>query len=276
MSIKKIIQISDIHIRKYERYEEYAEVFIKLINKINELCKGYDFNEIRIVIVGDIVHQKNNISPEMNIFLSKFLNLLNKIAKTILIAGNHDFLMNNKDRIDSLTQIIEIANYENIFYADKELNYESGYIEDENVCWALFSSFENFSIPPNLEQVKKNNPNIKIIGLFHGNIIGARTDIGKTIDNGVDIETFKDCDVVMAGHIHKRQEIKKNGIPIVYSGSLIQQDFGENITGHGFIEWDVDTMTYKCYDIENSYTLYKIQISSIDDIDNDTERLLNL
>lgn len=276
MAIKKIIHISDIHMRKYDRHEEYIEIFGKLYKHIASLISDLDKEEVRIVICGDIAHQKNNISPELDIILSTFLKILNKIAKTILIAGNHDFLVNNKDRMDCLSSIIEIAQYKNIFFADKELGYTSGYIEDENICWAIFSSFSDLSTPPNLLEYKMANPDKKIIGLFHGTIVGAKTDLGKMMDNGIDPSNFKDCDIVMAGHIHKRQEIRKNGIPIVYAGSLIQQDFGENVTGHGFVEWDVDTMTYTTHDIENSHSMYKLSISSIDDIDNDTERLLNL
>lgn len=276
MPIKKIIQISDVHIRRYERHEEYIEIFSKLIKEIKEKTKECSKDEIRIVVCGDIAHQKNNMSPELNVLLSSFLRLLNNIAKTIIFAGNHDFLVNNKDRMDCLTSIIEIANFDNVVFADKLLDYSSGYLEDNNICWGLFSSFDEFLPPPNLYEYKRNNPDKKIFGLFHGNVVGARTDIGKVMDSGIDANQFKDCDAVLAGHIHKRQEIKKNGVPIVYSGSLIQQDLGENVTGHGFIIWDVDTMTYENVDISNSYSMYKIQISSIDDIDNDTERLLNL
>lgn len=274
--IKKIIQIADVHIRKYDRHEEYIEMFKKLYKSIKEECKGLDKDEIRIVVCGDVVHQKNNISPEMNILLSKFFSVLEKLGKTIVIAGNHDYLVNNKDRLDSITQIVEIANYKNIYFLDKLLGYESGYMEDENICWALFSSFSDFSCPPNLDEYRINNPDKKIIGLFHGTVIGAKTDLGTVMENGLDGTVFKDCDVVLAGHIHKKQELKKKDVRIVYAGSLIQVDMGENVSGHGYLVWDVDSLTYKQVQLDNDYALYKIEINSIDDIDNETEKYLNL
>ena len=79
----------------------------------------------------------------------------------------------------------------------------------------------------------------------------------------------------MAGHIHKHQEIKKNGIPAVYAGSLFQQDFGENTTGHGFVVWDLETMKYKFHEVPNDYKMYKFEINSYDDVKNDSEKLLN-
>lgn len=276
MDIKKIIQIGDIHIRKYDRHDEYIDVFNSLYNSIKEETKSYSSDEIRIVICGDIVHQKNNISPELDILMSNFFSMLESISKTIIIAGNHDYLINNTDRLDSISHIVKIGNYKNLCFADMSLDYKSGLIEDENICWALFSTFDSFSEPKGIETYKKNNPNKKIIGLFHGQVIGCKTDLGHVMDNGINPDFFKNCDAVLSGHIHKFQTIRKNGIPIVYSGSLIQQDFGENVSGHGYVIWDVEDLTYKQINIENKKPMYVIEISNIEDIDNNTERFLNL
>ena len=275
MSIKKIIQISDIHIRKYDRHDEYINVFNNLYDSINEKKNGFSKDELRIVVCGDIVHQKNNISPELDILSSDFYRMLESICKTIVIAGNHDYLVNNADRMDSISHIIKIGNHSNICFGDMLLNYDSGLIEDDNICWAVYSTFSNFAPPKGIEKYKKNTDKT-VIGLFHGTIVGSRTDIGKIMDIGVDANLFEGCDAVMAGHIHKFQTIKKNGIPIVYSGSLIQQDFGENVSGHGYVLWDVDTLNYTQIDIKNDKPMYNIEISSIDDLDNDTERFLNI
>lgn len=276
MAIKKIIQIGDIHIRKYDRHDEYIEVFNELYNSIKENTKDFSSDEIRIVACGDIVHQKNNISPELDILVSNFFSMLESISKTIVIAGNHDYLINNTDRLDSISHIVKIGDHKNLCFADMSLNYESGLIEDDNVCWALFSTFNSFLEPKGIETYRKSNPDKKIIGLFHGQIIGSKTDLGQVMDNGIDANFFKNCDAVLAGHIHKFQTIRKNGVPIVYSGSLIQQDFGENISGHGYVLWNLDDLSYRQIDINNDKSMYVIEISNIDDLDNNTERFLNL
>ena len=95
-------------------------------------------------------------------------------------------------------------------------------------------------------------------------------------DKGIDVNSFIGCDAVLCGHIHKRQEIRKNGIPMVYAGSLFQKDAGENVTGHGFVEWNVEDLTYKVHDVENDYSIYKFKISSYEDVEDDIERLVNL
>lgn len=274
--IKKIIHIADVHIPNIEDDKPYSKMIENLIVECYEISSKYEKDEIRIVLVGDIFDFKNKVSPEANTIYFKLLNCLNTIATTIMIAGNHDMLENNKQRTDALTPIFEVEGaYKNIKYADKILNYKSGYIVDNNIIWVLYSIWEKYQAP-NINEIKNKYPNHKIIGLFHGEVPGASTDIGKMSDKGVDVNSFIGCDAVLCGHIHKRQEIRKNGVPIVYSGSLFQKDAGENVTGHGFIEWDVNDMTYKTHDIENDYSIYKFKINSYEDVENDIERLINL
>lgn len=73
----------------------------------------------------------------------------------------------------------------------------------------------------------------------------------------------------------KKKKIKKI-IKVVMPSSLIQQNFGENVSGHGFLFWDVETKTFTEHDIENNTSLYTIKIKSLDDLDNNTEIITNL
>ena len=129
---------------------------------------------------------------------------------------------------------------------------------------------------PNIDGLREKYPDCKIIGLYHGDVIGAVTDSGRVSDSGIDTNVFKECDCVMAGHIHKFQEIKRNGVPIVYAGSLFQQDTSENTTVHGFLIWDIEKNTYVHRDVTNNYKIYKFKIKSYDDIKEDSEKLMNL
>ena len=277
--IKRIIHIADIHIPNSENERPYSKMLEKSAIEIVKACKGFKQEEVRIVLVGDIFHQKIKATNEAKTMFHNYLNMLNKIARTYIIAGNHDMLENNQDRMDSINPTFEIKGvYPNIIYADRELGFKSGYIEDENVIFALYSMHDNF-MKPNIEGLKGEkiiDENTRIIGLYHGDIAGSVTDSGRISEKGIDTDVFKECDCVMAGHIHKFQEIKKNGVPIVYSGSLFQQDCGENTTGHGFVVWDLDTMKYHHVDVENDYKTYKFNINSYEDVTNDIEKLVNL
>lgn len=274
--IKKIFHCADLHIPNTEQNRPYMSMIKQFLAELLQESKKYNPNEIRIVLAGDIFHNKIKTTNEAKQIFHETLNYLNAIGKTIIIAGNHDMLENNHDRIDSISPTFDIKDvYPDITYADKVLNYKSGYIKDDNVIWALYSIFDKYA-NPNINNLREQYPDHKIIGLFHGDIVGAVTDTGRMTDDGIDTNVFKECDCVMAGHIHKFQEIKKNGVPIVYSGSIFQQNSGENTTGHGFLIWDLETMKYTFHEVQNNYKTYKFKITSYDDVKDDTEKLLNL
>lgn len=273
--IKRIYQISDLHIPNSEEdrpYEKMQNIFLHcLVDDI--IHSGYNSDEIRIVLVGDIFHQKIKVSNEARVLFHKLLNTLSVMAKTIIVAGNHDLLENNKSRTDSIGPTFEIANAydDKIVYIDKDLGYESGCLIDDNIVWVLYSIFDNYKKP----FIEKKEDK-QYIGLYHGSVVGAVTDSGRMSEEGVDTNIFTECNCVMAGHIHKFQEIRKNGVPIVYSSSLYQRDCGENISMHGYVVWDIPSMTYNFVEVPNNYRYYKFLIESYDDVKEDKERLINL
>ncbi|MBP5725287.1 MAG: metallophosphoesterase family protein [Bacteroidales bacterium] len=270
--IKTILHLADLHIPNEK--QPYRDMIDKLIEQVILEVKNPE--ETRIVIVGDIFCNKIRTSNEAKENFHHLLNFLDKICPTYIVAGNHDMLEHNRDRMDSISPTFAIDGaYTNVTFIDKELDYKSGLLEDENVIFALYSMFDGFS-KPNMDGLRNSNPEKKFIGLYHGDIAGSVTDLGRMSDCGIDTEWFKDCDCVMAGHIHRFQEIKKNGVPIVYPGSVFQQDFGENTTGHGFVIWNLENMTHKHVEVTNEYRMFKFSANSYEDIDMDIEKLLNL
>ena len=267
--IRKIIHLADIHIRTYRHHDEYEEVFENLYTKCKELTKDYDYDEVRIVIVGDVLHQKITISNESLLVTSKFFNKLSEIAPLVVVAGNHDLLENNIERMDSITPVIELLNSDKInYYKGKEC-----YL-DNNIVWCNYSIFEH-NERPDIESARAEYGDDKTyVGLFHAPIIGAKTDLGYTFDTGTRVDFFSGCDFVLLGDIHKRQDLEFD-IPVTYSGSLIQQDFGESVSNHGFLLWDVESRTYEGFEVENPYKYYLFEVNSIDDVDNNEEILKN-
>lgn len=281
--ITKIIACSDIHIPNLKGLEELKEILQKFIEECKRIVEEEgDKSKVRIVVCGDIVDKKLEVSNETMIMTNWFLSELGNIAKTIVIIGNHDMLMNNTDRVDSLTPIFEIGKLPNVTYLDKELGFKSGCYKDDNVVWCLYSSYDAFNTP-DIESFKvktRSKTPLNYVGLIHTDINGAITVTNFVTENGIDTKVFENCDFVIAGHIHKRQEIKKNGVKIVYCSSIKQKDFGESITGHGYVLWDIsdpEEPTYECVDIPNENGGYfQFEINSIEDIKDDNEELINL
>ena len=269
--IKKIIHTADWHIRTYRHHGEYKEVFNQFMLDIKEEIKDYERDEIRIVIAGDLVHNKTIISNEQLIFTTWILKELEKIAPLIIISGNHDLNLNNKDRIDSISPMVQ-------FLPEANLNFfkESKCYLDNNVVWCVYSIFEE-NRRPDIESARKQFGDDKCyIGLFHGPVLNAKTDIGYDIDHGAGLEIFEGCDIAMLGDIHRRQSFIHKGIPVCYSSSVIQQNFGENVKKHGFLLWDIENKTFTEHDVENKYSYYNFKITSLNDIENGIEKCTNL
>lgn len=269
MGIKKIIHISDIHVRTFKRHEEYQEIALEFFKNVKSEIANLSKDEVRIVIVGDIVHQKITISNEQIKFVSWFFKRCSKLAPTIIIAGNHDLLENNKDRMDSLTPIISLMENPDITYLKESVCHV-----DDNVVWCNYSIFEE-NKRPDIESARLEHSNKTFIGLLHAPMVGATTSLGYKFEDGAEVDIFDGCDIVMLGDIHKRQVIKHPTIPIIYPSSLIQQDFGESVNNHGYILWDVDTKTYEEKNVRSEYGFYKFKLKSLNDIEDGTEELLN-
>jgi len=276
--IKIILHCGDIHIPMgTRRHSEYKEVLDNFLIKVKEITDDYEFGEAAVLIAGDLLHNKLEISNEMNVLVSDFLQELNIIALTLIMAGNHD-IGANSDRVDSITPIIKMLKLKNVRYLDMELGYKSGFIEFDNVIFCLYSIFDDY----NLQGVKVsriNNPDKLHIGLFHGCLDGSVLDSTFTL-GGLNKEMFDGCQLVLMADIHKRQFIDMNGVTLCYCGSLHQNSFGEARNSHGFIEWNIqdpEDITYVEHDIDedNEFGFYKFKISSVSELEEGTEEFVN-
>jgi DNA repair exonuclease SbcCD nuclease subunit len=257
--INKIVHFSDLHIKLFKDHDLYKGIMISALNEWKKIQPD------RIVFTGDLVHSKNQMTPELIELVAWILTECSKIAKTILIIGNHDFLENNMSRLDALSPIIDSLNNENIVYYKNR-----GVYADNNINWCVYSLMDH-NLPPEILQ----NENVNI-GLFHGPIQGLTTDIGYKFDEGFDSNKFAGCELVLCGDIHKRQIFDiPNGKKAYMIGSTIQQNFGETIKNHGFGIYDVLQKTYQFVDLKNSKPFLSFKIESIEDLENGTEKLLN-
>mgnify|MGYP003123705565 CR=1 FL=1 len=268
--IKVVYHIADIHIRLFKRHEEYQTVLNKFYDMVEKDIKKRSLSkdEVRIAVAGDLVHSKNQMTPELVSFVIKMLNDCTNICKTVIILGNHDFLANNLDRLDAISPLIQsLGNKDILFYKD------TGCYEDDNVVWCVYSQVTG-SDRPNIEEKKKESPEKKYIGLYHDPIVGLKTDVGYEFEDGQEVSIFEGLDWTLCGDIHKREVLYVNKRPVIMVGSLVQQNFGESINKHGFCIIDVEKDKHEFQDIKNEYGFYTFRIKSIDDVDKEKEILL--
>lgn len=276
-----IFHIADIHIRLTKRHDEYQEVFERLYSAIDKTP-----STTAICVLGDVFHNKSDLSPECVEIASRFLKNLADRRPTVLVAGNHDATLTNKNRLDSLSPIVNAIKHDNLFYLKDTGVYILGDI--------LFNNFSVFDEYTPEKYIKFSDISKKYIretnytvGLFHGPINSAVTDIGYEITSATKNEIFDGHQMVLLGDIHKYQvlqnydEDEKKPV-VLYAGSLIQQNHGETLRGHGFVYWDLKSLKYKHVEVNNDYGYYTVDIkdgvitSSIDDIPKKTRLRVRL
>ena len=249
--LKTIYHIADVHIRNVKRHKEYREVFTKMFEEIRK--RGTE--DAIIYLAGDIAHAKLEMSPELVNEISWLFKECAKTCPTILITGNHDCNMNNMDRMDVLTPLVDALELENFYYLRDTQVFSIGGID-----FSIFSILDNKDNWITADKLFGN----KKIALFHGPVDNSQTDIGYVVSSRhFTTDIFDGFDLALLGDIHKRQEmISPMGCKVVYAGSLLQQNFGETLDRHGFLVWDLDTMTYEEIDIQNDYGYYTMDIDN--------------
>lgn len=253
-SLKKIYHISDIQIRNLKRHKEYEQVFENLYDFLRK-----DPDNSVVYIGGDIAHSKTDMSPELVDELSRLFKNLADICPTLIIAGNHDCNLNNRSRLDVLTPIVDNLNHPDLHYLNETGVY---YVGDVG-----FAVLEVRDDEANLPDPSTINAKTKVL-LFHGTVDKSQTDLGFALPSAVKLKDFDGYDIVMLGDIHKMQtmqEYKKGKVtkPIVrYCGSLVQQNHGETLLGHGVSVWDVKKRSFVHQEIHNEYGYYTIDIEN--------------
>ncbi len=237
----KIAHLSDLQIRTLSRHKEFRSHFENLYISLR------DNKPDAIVFVGDLVHQKMSVSPELFDITAQFLTSLADIAPTILVAGNHDCLLNNPSRMDVITPIVDALKnprlhyfkHSGVFKVYKDIDGRADYPKLGNVCFSVFSCLDKEDLWPKVGDVPKDAISI---GLFHGMIEGCQfeNDYIPEGDGCYKLDHFlSKVDYLMLGDIHKTQMLDKE-CRAGYCGSLIQQNYGES-TKKGYFLWDIKT-----------------------------------
>lgn len=254
--LQHICHIADVHIRLFRRHDEYEAAFSRLYEDIRK----QNLEDFVIVLAGDIVHAKTDMSPEMVSMTSQFLKNISDIAPTILIAGNHDCNLSNTSRLDALTPIVDSLQHPNLYYIR-----HSDVVQVADTSFAVMSIFDEQSNWPKVDDIDSNTTKI---ALYHGPVHGAVTDINFTITNRhVHVNTFDGFDMVLLGDIHKHQvlqqyDTKRKKPIIVYSSSLIQQNFGESLENHGWCLWHVPTRSFTFIPLRNEYGYVTLEVQN--------------
>lgn len=199
-NIEKVYHLADIHIRNVKRHTEYSLVFENFYNQV----KADNLENAIIFIGGDIAHAKTEMSPELIHQISSFLRQCSKLHPTLVIAGNHDCNLNNPDRLDVLSPILDMMDDDDLFYLK-----DSGVYKIGDVAVGVFSILEDSSNYIAGTEITDASINTKI-AVYHGAVRRSMTDIGYVVMGGdIELPMFNGYDIVMLGDIHKYQVLQE-------------------------------------------------------------------
>lgn len=287
-NVDSIYHVADIHLRNFKRHDEYSQVFNQLYGEIDDRRSENSL----IVVAGDVVHSKADMSPELVDMVTGFLGNLADRCPTILTPGNHDLISSRPDRLDALSPIVEAMDHSNLHYV-----FDTGLYRAGDVVFSHFNFMDEPEDFPNADEIPDE---YRKIAVYHDIVDQAVTDYGYKLESDeVGPHTFIGYEAVLLGDIHRRQRISErhtekvrisreeaedylgggwnlddyeNGVALLkrewpeawYSGSLIMQDHGESL-GHGFLVWDLTTEEIEepeYVELDNPYGFYTLEVES--------------
>lgn len=253
-----ILHIADIHIRLNKRHDEYREVFGELYKEVEKTPPT-----TAVALLGDVFHSKSDLSPECVQMATDLFKNLADLRPLILVAGNHDATLSNKSRLDSLTPVVEALNHPQIYYLKT-----TGLYGFANILWnnmGVFDQPENYIRGQDIPDIYRNQYE-HVIALFHGAVDNASLETGYSISNPAIMTPLFDWhDIALLGDIHKRQDMQayspdEHKPCVHYVGSMIQQNHGEGLSGHGYSLWDLKSRTYEFHELKNDAGYFTIDI----------------
>jgi DNA repair exonuclease SbcCD ATPase subunit/DNA repair exonuclease SbcCD nuclease subunit len=208
---------------------------------------------------------------------------LSALAPVFVIRGNHDYRQDVPHEKDMITALMSY-NIPNLHYLDKTDVYNF-----KNLSFGLVAIQDTLlygattGISPNLPPFPKGTAQYNV-ALFHGTISGCTLQTGQTTLNGYPIDWFQGFDAILLGDIHLQQVNRADPVdytfaplpstshvktfsyqqsPWGYPGSLIQQDFGEPLFGHGYLLWNLKDKLVHAFHVHNPYGFVKMKNEEI-------------
>jgi len=296
MGFKRIIHISDIHIRagdsQVSRFKEYKRQIDNLLSSV----KSFDPETSLVVLTGDIFEHKHTLGPSGQLLAQHLFRGLSSLFTTVVIRGNHDYRQDQPDEPDLINPFFQEES-ENLHYIDESGlhqfdNIEFGIVVVQDTLIRGAKGGINAELPEFPTPSEKSDELTHRIALFHGSVGGSLLQNGRPVEerNNYPLRTWiKGYDAVLLGDIHLQQvhsaklkpgndflERKKQPLyvtstytldtelcPWAYAGSLIQQNAGESPWGHGFIVWDLETSNITSYHLRNETGIVVVGLNEL-------------
>jgi DNA repair exonuclease SbcCD ATPase subunit len=277
--VDTVLHLSDLHIRAGEsqkcRFEEYVGVICALHDAFRALPAVREGTAVA-VLTGDVFHDKNNISPGGVLLFRKLVEVMRDVRVPLYVMrGNHDFRQDiaSPEEPDMIRALLQGVDPEHVAYLDRTGRYVAGTVgfgllAIQDVLQLGSTSGHVDDLPAFPDAAAFPAEVQTRVALYHGVVAGSRLPNGQpSAGSAVDEASMRAYDYAMLGDVHLQQihgasngaEPDLAAFPKVlggasahrlklsrlrpgtwgYAGSLVQQNFGEPVLGHGFLAWQV-------------------------------------
>jgi len=272
----RIAHLSDIHVQT-QRREEFSAVFSSLRDRLLSESPPIDV----IAVTGD-VYDKKNPTPLNSSDVEALLKMLSAIAPVVMIPGNHDLNMRNRDTADALGELMKerwgASPPSGITYIST-----SGIHKTHGITWLAAMPDDKNGLPdPDIIPTDDRSP---LVVLIHETVVGCSYANGTLAERGGVSRGYlsaiadkcrsrpnPSC-AILLGDIHLRQQVHFKGdgerACAWYAGSTICLNLGESHLAHGYLVWDISegAVTVTGRDVYNPYAPLTV---TIDHEGNDT------
>ena len=239
----KILHTADWHIGlRSWKIEKETDRTQEIVESLEQILEGAKKESVDLILIaGDVLHENRNPSTESLSFLMKYLSEFSKVAPTVVVMGNHDWK--------------GLLSYS--YLAPRDL-YISGkpeeiIIDTNSGRAAIYTVPYVRGVPSIFED--KSSPSDKVARLIQkfahsttsadyriliSHIMVEKTGIiPPTVEENIQVilkpENFSALfDYIALGHVHKHVVVK-DVPPVIYPGSIIQNDFSEWKDEKGYI-----------------------------------------
>ena len=219
----KVLFTADIHIKLGQKNVpvDWAKNRYDLLWKEFERCQ----EQAEVFVIGGDVFDKLPNMEELEVYF----DLINHCSiPTIIYSGNHEAIKKNTTFMSNLAKATNKMN-KNVIVIDD-------YYSDYGIEFVPYNKLKDF------EQGKHPWPDGGSILCTH-----VRGEIPPHVQPEVNLDIFKDWDIVLAGDLHSYENCQRN---ILYPGSPVTTSFHREVVSTGIILLDTETLEHSWLKLE--------------------------
>lgn len=233
----KVIHLADLHLGKPFHKRSLIDDQSHMLTHVLDIMYAKNAN---LVISGDVFDSANPSIEAQELFVWFMRRVMGiceaNDTKCIVIVGNHD--SNRRlalwqdlvgDQIFIVRDSMSISIHDIQFFALSFVKPSIAQVQFGKVFDDYTAAFSAY-----LPQEDRENTILIAHQTFEGCTTGS-SEAMTFFDDAVRLDAVKDFPLVMAGHIHKRQQIKN----VYYPGSLMPYAFGDLYAG-GITLWEIE------------------------------------